>query len=475
MPFNGSGVYSPPAASFPAVPSTLIQSSKYNAVVNDIATALTTCVTRDGQSPATANLPMASFRHLAVGNAATTDNYLAAGQLQNNSLNWGGTAGGTANALTLSVTLGLAAYVTGQVFWFKSGAAPNSAAATLSISSLATKAIQIGGLALTGGEILANSWYVVLYDGVAFQLTWLNSPPFTDANALIKNSSDTTKKVQLSASSVTTGTTRTLTSPDKTGTLALAGDANYYIGGLQIVNNGTTSQDIQVGSCTDGTNAYMLLNTGTITKNQNSWVAGSSTGGKMSAAAMANNTWYYFYAMRKDADGTIDFGFDVSPTAPTAQTGFSSANYRIIGCRKTQLAATNWETFIQHGDDVEWSTPPASDFAGAFSTSRISQSVNVPAVRVKWIGNIHTSTAGSTTQAIKLTDLACADVAPSITASPGAEAGAYYASGTGAVTESAVVAFCWTNTSSQIGVRAQTTSTGVIVTTGWVDPRGVPT
>ena len=40
MPRNGSGSYSPPAASFPAVASTLIESAKFNAVINDIATAL---------------------------------------------------------------------------------------------------------------------------------------------------------------------------------------------------------------------------------------------------------------------------------------------------------------------------------------------------------------------------------------------------------------------------------------------------
>lgn len=74
MPFNGSGTYSPPAApTFPAVPNTLIESSKFNTVINDVATALTNCMTRDGQSPATANIPMGNFKltGLAVGVADT--------------------------------------------------------------------------------------------------------------------------------------------------------------------------------------------------------------------------------------------------------------------------------------------------------------------------------------------------------------------------------------------------------------------
>ena len=70
MAYNGSGVYSPPGASFPAVTGTVIDSTKYNAVVNDIATALTTAITKDGQTTITANLPMATYRHTGVSDGA---------------------------------------------------------------------------------------------------------------------------------------------------------------------------------------------------------------------------------------------------------------------------------------------------------------------------------------------------------------------------------------------------------------------
>lgn len=50
MPFDGSGNYTPAAApNFPAVGGTTIQSAYYNNVINDIATALSNCLTRDGQ------------------------------------------------------------------------------------------------------------------------------------------------------------------------------------------------------------------------------------------------------------------------------------------------------------------------------------------------------------------------------------------------------------------------------------------
>lgn len=68
MPFNGSGVFTPPGASFPAVPNTTITSNSYNSVINDIATGLSNAMTRNGQSPALANIPMGGFVFTGLGN-----------------------------------------------------------------------------------------------------------------------------------------------------------------------------------------------------------------------------------------------------------------------------------------------------------------------------------------------------------------------------------------------------------------------
>jgi len=62
MSRNGSGVYTPPVTDFPAVASTLIESTKFNNTINDIATAITGSIAADGQTTITANLPMASHK-----------------------------------------------------------------------------------------------------------------------------------------------------------------------------------------------------------------------------------------------------------------------------------------------------------------------------------------------------------------------------------------------------------------------------
>ena len=139
MSRNGSGVYSPPAASFPAVASTLIESAKYNDVINDLATALTGSLAADGQTTVTANLPMSTYHHTDVGNATALTNYASADQVVDNALLYAAsTAGSDTYAITLAISPGT--YGAGQRFQFKADV-DNTGACTLNINSLGAKSI----------------------------------------------------------------------------------------------------------------------------------------------------------------------------------------------------------------------------------------------------------------------------------------------------------------------------------------------
>lgn len=168
MPRSGSGAYTLPEAAY--VYGTVIDQDSVNSNLADIANALTNSLAKNGETNPTANLPMATFRHTGVGAASALTDYARADQVQNSAFSWGGTAGGTANALTITPSPAISAYAAGQVFRFKVGSSVNTGAATLAVSGLAAKAIERGGEAVRPGDLPPNAYVGVLYDGTAFQL-----------------------------------------------------------------------------------------------------------------------------------------------------------------------------------------------------------------------------------------------------------------------------------------------------------------
>jgi len=79
MARNGSGTYNRAVA--PYVAGTTITAATVNSEMDDIATALTQSLSRDGQSPPTANLPMGNFRITGLGNAIASTDAATLGQV----------------------------------------------------------------------------------------------------------------------------------------------------------------------------------------------------------------------------------------------------------------------------------------------------------------------------------------------------------------------------------------------------------
>lgn len=169
MPYNGSGSFSHNGADYPAVSGTTIEASKRNNIDSDIATGLSTAITKDGQTTITANLPMATYRHTGVGNAAARTDYLSMAQHQDG----GGVYcvdTGSANAYVIAPSPAITAYAAGQEFRVKMVNACTGAS-TLNVSALGTKTILTnGGDGLIAGDIKANQQVTLVYDGTNFIL-----------------------------------------------------------------------------------------------------------------------------------------------------------------------------------------------------------------------------------------------------------------------------------------------------------------
>ena len=175
MAFNGSGTFLINTAGQPVVSGTVISSTAFNALTADLATGLSTAITKDGQTTVTANIPMSTYKFtgLGVGSAATDSANLSQVQSTVTKLLTSVSGADTITAVGAPV---VAAYAAGQMFYFVA-TGDNTGAVTLNIDALGAKAVtRDGSVALAAGDIKSGEVVVVVYDGTRFQVvSQLNS------------------------------------------------------------------------------------------------------------------------------------------------------------------------------------------------------------------------------------------------------------------------------------------------------------
>jgi len=168
MSYNGSGTFNINTAGQPVVTGTTITSTAFNLLTTDLATGLTTALTKDGQTTPTANIPMGTFKITGLGAGSAATDAAQYGQLQAGATTIA-TVSGT-DTLTGSLTPAIAAYATGNLFSFVA-VATNTGAATINLNSLGAKSItKSGTTALAAGDLVSGQVYLIEYDGTRFQL-----------------------------------------------------------------------------------------------------------------------------------------------------------------------------------------------------------------------------------------------------------------------------------------------------------------
>lgn len=188
MPFNAgvfSLVYSWVADALAGID---ISSSRMDTQEADIATGLTNCITRDGQSIPTGNLPMGNFRHTGVGDGAVRTDYSSLGQTQDGLANWV-IAGGTSDALTATYSPVITALKDGQICFVRALAANVTPTPTFSPNGLTPRVItKNGGLPLAANDINGALYETVLrYNLVNTRWELLNPSTATLAATVANN------------------------------------------------------------------------------------------------------------------------------------------------------------------------------------------------------------------------------------------------------------------------------------------------
>lgn len=170
MARNGSGEFS--LLGVLAPPGQTSNSTNINAIMDDIADALTDSINKAGTQPFAANQPMGGFKltNLAAGSSANDSVRLS--QVQSDVVSHATTVGGTVDAITAAFTPTIAAYTANMRIRWTSGGANTITNPTINVDGLGAKTIKKGaGSALAVGELGASGTILeAVYNGTDFIL-----------------------------------------------------------------------------------------------------------------------------------------------------------------------------------------------------------------------------------------------------------------------------------------------------------------
>ena len=141
MAFNGSGVFNriynwvnDKANGYK------ITASRMDGEFDGIATGLSNCITKDGQTTLTANIPFSTYKLTGLGSGTARTDAINVGQIQDNQFLYLGTTSGSADAYTLTPSPAITAYTATQQFTAKISATNLTTTPYLQVSAIANPA-----------------------------------------------------------------------------------------------------------------------------------------------------------------------------------------------------------------------------------------------------------------------------------------------------------------------------------------------
>ncbi len=354
MPRNGTGTYTLPYNWNDDLANGItIQAGRMMGQQDDVATALTDSIAKDGQTIFTGNQSMGNNKITNLGNSTAAQDAIPTAQVQNNSLFNLGTSLGVADAYTAAAVPAITAYETTMSFRLKIHATNATTTPTLQLNGIGApaldaviKKIDTGGVevAVAVGDLDLGG----IYD---FQRNTAN-------NAWILMNENTTVAP---ATTAIFGKTL-LPLPIKLTNNAVDANNNMDFGAgvFQFDDGSGMSTFAALTKELDGT-----------------WVAGTNQGG-LDTGAKAADTWYYMYAIYNPTTGAADALFTATYGAPTMPAGFTKKAY--VGALLTGAAGNILPGNFQYRRDGSYrfifndritdyttSTPPSTSTAVAIT------------------------------------------------------------------------------------------------------------
>ena len=247
-----------------------------------------------------------------------------------------------------------------------------------------------------------------------------------------------------------------------------------YLAGYTLSTAGSSAtMTVAAGMAADSTNAYMLTRTTSLAKTTAAWTVGAAQG-CLDTGAIANTTWYHFYAILRSDTGVVDVLCSTSASAPSMPTSYDYK--RRIGSGKTDGSA-QWVLFTQQGDYFVWSVSVLDVSTANPGTAAVTAALASVPTGVNVFANLNFMIVLNGQNTVYVSDLSASDqdVIAYNNATPTAPAATFsHPTATTGVINGGPLTIR-TDTSAQIRYRldASDASTKMsIVTLGWVDRRG---
>jgi len=335
MPFNGSGTFTRIYNWVTDVNqgNTTIQASRLDGEDDNFASGLSNCITKDGQTVISQNIPFNSKKITGLANGVNIDDAINLGQLQNNQYLYLGTTGGSADAYTLTVNPSIGSYASTQQFIAKISATNTTTTPYLQISGIpnpsSTAVIKKLNaskteVALEVGDLLINGIYKFQRNSTNDAWIVLNpEKPFLNlvnaTNATFTNATNTVQGVV------------------------------YLDNLIGLVNDGSDlNQNIGFTAGTFKTSAGNQIYLPTIIKRiqaSGSWTAGYANNG-LDTGVRTASTFYRTYVIQNNSTGAYDILFSLSTTSPTVPSGYTNLgimDYAFIRVNSSNnIAISKW-------------------------------------------------------------------------------------------------------------------------------------